>query len=402
MAALAESGANKVNFKHLTAGIMVVLRNETTSSMIIDSVVVSSKNYKLSGTLSLNLADADMGVVAQTTSDSNSVTVRFTDHPSIASSGYDTVQVPILPIGATSCPLRIEVYTHCQGSTINISGVPSVNSTVIYHYSDKKDVSDLGRNVIMTARIAISSSGAHTKTDTIDNSLFSVSRSTKVHFSKGNLKHTSTTSRATEWSFHTNQYDYLGTSQSNDARDLFGWGTKTNPDNVNTTDADYTWNDWGENTISDAGTGWRTLSSAEWTYLVDSASRSATRYLKARIYLGGSDYRNGLVLFPDKYIHPYNLAALNKNYVNHTDVNYSTTTFSLSDWISMQSAGAIFLPAAGYRDESTVSQCGGEGDYWSSTEDASNKAKRLEFKSNELTSSNSTGRHYGYSVRLVK
>ena len=46
---------------------------------------------------------------------------------------------------------------------------------------------------------------------------FSVSDTTKVHFSQGNLQYVGT------WQFAENQWDYFGNSQSDNHRDLFGW-----------------------------------------------------------------------------------------------------------------------------------------------------------------------------------
>ena len=94
---------------------------------------------------------------------------------------------------------------------------------------------------------------------------FSVSATTKVHFSQGNLQYVGT------WQFAEHQWDYFGESQSDDHRDLFGWGTGNNPNNVSTTSSDYsTFVDWGTNAIINGGnTGnlWRTLTKNEWTYL---------------------------------------------------------------------------------------------------------------------------------------
>jgi hypothetical protein len=45
---------------------------------------------------------------------------------------------------------------------------------------------------------------------------------------------------------------------------------------------------------------------------------------------------------------------------------------------------------------------GGQGVYWSSTNEGTTKAKRLLFSASELETNNATGRHLGYSVRLVR
>lgn len=359
----AVSGAQTIEFKNLTAALMVVIDNLTGSPLMLDSVKVTSGTYKLSGTLPLDLTAAGFGVAAQ--SGSGSVTVCFTDQPTLATSGYDTLQVPICPIGSGA--LQIQVYAHRQGDAISITDVPSVYKTVVYHYNDSKSVAALGRNVMMTARIALrTNSGDHTSTDTIDNSLFSVSGSKKVRFSKGNLWYTNSA-----YTFHTQQYDCNnGTSQSESNKDLFSW-----------------------NDFSTAVSGWNILSADEWQYLVN--TRPGNRFAKACV-----NNVNGLIIFSDTYNHPIAQALVKVNVSG--SMSYSENTFTLEQWGAMEAAGAIFLPAAGYHNGTTVASYGAEGDYWSSTPDIEGKYKRLEFKSNEVTTANGAASSYGYSVRLVR
>ena len=42
-------------------------------------------------------------------------------------------------------------------------------------------------------------------------------------------------------------------------------------------------------------------------------------------------------------------------------------TYDAQAWLSMENAGAVFLPAAGYRSGTSVYDLGTEGRYWSST-----------------------------------
>lgn len=358
----AVSGAQTIEFKNLTAAVMVVIDNRTGSPLMLDSVKVTSGTYKLSGTLPLNLTADGFGVAAQ--SGSGSVTVRFTDHPTLATSGYDTLQVPICPIGSGA--LQIQVYAHRQGDAISITDVPSVYKTVVYHYNDSKSVAALGRNVMMTARIALrTNSGDHTSTDTIDNSLFTINASgDKVRFSKGNLWY-----NGSSYAFHNYQYDRVGTTQT-ESKDLFQW-------------VDF----------STLVTGWAMLSATEWDYLLN--TRSGCRFVKACV-----NSVNGLIIFPDTYHHPIAQALVKVNVSG--SMSYSDNTFTSTQWGAMEGAGAIFLPAAGYLSGSTVGAYGAEGDYWSSTPDGTDKYKRLEFQDDEVTITNGVSRTFGYSVRLVK
>ena len=73
--------------------------------------------------------------------------------------------------------------------------------------------------------------------------------------------------------------------------------------------------------------------------------------------------------------------------------------------VNLETAGCVFLPAAGYREGTTVS-CGPVGRYWSSTSTDSDH-----YMSDFLWFSTSNGytgltvtegkRYFGYSVRLV-
>jgi hypothetical protein len=67
----------------------------------------------------------------------------------------------------------------------------------------------------------------------------------------------------------------------------------------------------------------------------------------------------------------------------------------------MEAAGAVFLPAAGYREGTTVANVGSEGNYWSLTPYQTG-AHRLLFSGNDFSAVNATARTLGYSVRLVK
>lgn len=361
MVGRAESGATAVEFKHLTAALMVKLKNDTLSPLTLDSIVVSSRQYLLSGTMGLNFNEENYGAVAQETSDSNAVTVRFSGF-TIGTGSIETVQIPIRPIGASN--LRIQVYAHCQGAAISSEGVPAVPTTVTYHYDNTKPVAALGRNVMMTAGIALSA-GGHTSTDTVDNALFSVSSTKKVYFSEGNLWY-----HNSAYSFHTPQYKCNGASQSDSDKDLFPWATA----------------------VATTVDGWNILSAEEWRYLIN--DRPGNRFVKACV-----NNVNGLIIFSDTYRHPIDQKLKN---VNAKESSYSANEFTIGQWQSMEAAGAIFLPAAGCHNGTSVVSFGGEGDYWSSTEEENDKAKRLEFQSDEVTTDNGIIGSYGCSVRLVK
>jgi len=67
-------------------------------------------------------------------------------------------------------------------------------------------------------------------------------------------------------------------------------------------------------------------------------------------------------------------------------------------------SGVVFLPAAGYRNGTTVNNAGSNGNYWSSTANPSNanNAYNVNFNSGNLNPANNNNRNYGFSVRLVR
>jgi len=225
---------------------------------------------------------------------------------------------------------------------------------------------------------------------------FSVSDGKQVYFSKGNLRYASS-----KWSFFDNQYDYY-TSYSADAWDHFGWSTSTTDYGMNTStsNSDYSGDfvDWG----ATMGTGWFTLTSAEWTYLFNTRSASTVggtengRYAKAKV----NDVQ-GVILFPDTYTHPDGLTA--PTGVNAEDATgWNGNSYTAADWTKMESAGCVFLPAAGCRYGSEMIGLGSYGYYGSATPDGADYAYRVKFNSGSLEPANSINRCLGCSVRLVQ
>lgn len=62
---------------------------------------------------------------------------------------------------------------------------------------------------------------------------------------------------------------------------------------------------------------------------------------------------------------------------------------------------AVFLPAAGNRNGTSVNNVGSNGNYWSSTANGTNNAYNLNFNSSNFNPSNNNNRYNGNSVRLV-
>lgn len=200
--------------------------------------------------------------------------------------------------------------------------------------------------------------------------VFSVGADKQVSFSQGNLQYTQSTE---EWHFAREQYEYIGAANIKDGAladkiDLFGWSANntTAPFGVSTSTSatDYAGDfmDWGTNTISgDAPNTWRTLSIEEWKYLYHERKNADKLFA-----LGTINGVAGMILLPDDWQLPEGATCQlptekgllwddNYNgggYINtNTKANhYQDNVYTLEQWQVMEEVGAVFLPAAGYRE----------------------------------------------------
>ena len=249
--------------------------------------------------------------------------------------------------------------------------------------------------------------------------VFSIGEGKTVTFSRGNLQYTQSTDT---WSFAANQYDYIGTdnvtggSVSSDPKygdskegtaladkvDLFGWSTSSTNFGVSTSgsNSDYSGSfvDWGTNKIGGgAPNTWRTLTSAEWKYLLNTRPNASS--LKGVAQVNGM---NGLVLLPDNWTCPEGVTFKSGFHSGFGEDYYAEyQTFTADQWSKLEAAGAVFLPASGYRSGSYVKYVQDFGSYWSASEYYSYNANYLRFYSN-ATSMGLYDRDCGLSVRLVK
>lgn len=222
------------------------------------------------------------------------------------------------------------------------------------------------------------------------NGLFTINAGgEQVYFSQGNLQYVGT------WRFAAHQYDIIGNSQADNNRDLFGWGTKTTPNNTSTNAGDYSWAEWGENTITNGTTGYRTLTTDEWAYLFNTRGEiDDIRYAKATV-----NGIAGVILVPDNWSTGYYTLA----YTNDESAAFTSNTIDAFTWAnSLEAHGAVFLPAGGSRNGESVSGGGSYGIYWSSSWSDSDNAYYAIFSADDLGPQNSGSSAYGLSVRLVK
>lgn len=228
----------------------------------------------------------------------------------------------------------------------------------------------------------------------------------KIVFSKGNLQYVGT------WQFAEHQWDTIGAGQDDDHRDLFCWGTGDAPNKISKSENDYAdFVDWGVNPITNGGNAdslWRSLTADEWVYLFYSRSNAATLFA-----LGSVNGVNGLILLPDNWTLPKGAAfasASAKGYEwensvdgNYTGCAYTDNEYSIKQWKKMESAGAVFLPAAGSRSGTKITTAAGSfGFYWSATPGPTGTAKCSLFYSRDLYPQTGNMRYVGSAVRLVQ
>ena len=265
---------------------------------------------------------------------------------------------------------------------------------------------------------------------------FSVGKGCQVSFSQGNLQYQASTGR---WRFAEHQYDMISAANAKISTtytgwiDLFCWGTGNKPASSATDYSKYTtYTEWGVNAISNGGNvisngvnansnggkaisnggneggQWRTLSKDEWVYLL------MTRENAAKLCaLGKVNGVNGLILLPDEWSTPQGLTfvpstqkgfATKSTYYKSAQKNgYSHNVYTAEQWAKMEKAGAVFLPAVGYRWGKDLKHTGTDGCYWSSTPNEEDEAEayNVDFSAGYIGARTRTGLGFGQSVRLV-
>lgn len=204
-----------------------------------------------------------------------------------------------------------------------------------------------------------------------------------------------------------NTYDQPYNTSSISSSYGYGYGPKNGTTYTYDLTGTYANADWGlYNAISNGGNTagtWRTLTKDEWTYLFNTRSASTVngtanaRYAKA--YLFGTTH--GVIIFPDSYTHPAGVAApLGINETSYT--SWDGNQYTATDWAKMEAAGCVFLPAAGWRDATTIKKVNEYVRYWTSTTySIAGYAHNVGITESNMNPADYNQKNYGYSVRLV-
>ena len=311
---------------------------------------------------------------------------RYSNSPQNNPTGFSSGEGHVLRGGSwRSFPIYCRVSSRNSGDTnfMNISSgfrlALSENESEGCNQSQNIQTQPIGKNI----------EGASA-------SVFSVSPTQKVHFAQGNLQYQASTQT---WRFASNQWDMIGNANKDISSsysgwiDLFCWGTGNDPTKCSAGNDDYpAFTDWG-NSI---GVGWRTLTKKEWVYVFNNRStRSGIRYAMATV-----NGVNGVILLPDDW----NSTTYLLNDSNKDGAEFGSNCISSSVWNStFAPAGAVFLPAAGWRLKTAVFEVGSVGQYWSPSFASGDKsdAYYLYFISGVLNPMGYGSRNHGLSVRLV-
>ena len=416
MPMMAVSGNEVLPFKNVLGGICfpIVGYGQTVTSVVLTS---ASATDHLSGVFTSTYNNG-APTLTYSSGGSNSITLDCS-----AGGG-----VPLNSTTATDFYIMVPPGTLANGFTLKLYNGPE-ESDKIYEKSTNTSIT-ISRNEILY----LGGYGSGNVIEIPPEKAFSVKDNghgfhSYIRFAHGNLQYIG--SAATPyWKFADNQWDYLstnGSSATNVDRDLFGWGTSGYHDSsdeyntnyypysmsTSTVNSDYNYfgygpstnmtdpnlvgtsanYDWGVyNTISNGGTSsWRTLTRAEWNYLRYSRTNAGNLFGE-----GSVSGVNGCIFLPDDWTLPDGLTFT-------VGQSAWSNSYTVAEWAQMESAGAVFLPAAGARIWGTsLFNAGSEGRYWSSTYYNSYFAYYLFFSSGSVYPKfDYFGRYGGYSVRLV-
>jgi len=221
---------------------------------------------------------------------------------------------------------------------------------------------------------------------------FQVSASKVVQFSSGNLQYKS----GSGWRFAPNQYDYIGAWNTANYVDLFGWGTWGSGKDPLQTSGSYTWSTDFQGTLG-GHNDWRTLTSAEWSYVFNSRTTpSGHRYVRANVC-----GKNGVILLPNNWSDDtYTL-----NNYNTKNSGFGGNSIDVTNWNTLESAGCVFLTTSGNRNGTNILNSGSVGYYWSSTNYNASYANCVYFSTGLSENTNPSYQFYKYCgclVRLVR
>ncbi len=397
-----------LDFKNLCSLLKLTVRNNTTSDITLSRITLTATNALLSGpvTASIQGGEAQLGTWGDEAE--HDVSLCFPPSQTLA------------PNCSIDCYMVVPEFAASEVSII-------AYTTDGHFFPLLKNSVSLQHNSIATVSVNIAQLLTAHDLFTVDGS------GTTVRFAPGNLQYsrqgTHTTAYGTAdgtWRFAKHQYDIVGSDNSNISNtnytgwiDLFGWGTSGYNSKLPTmtsqsyTDYYYKNNistrnyDWGVYNVIDNYpiSTWRTPTRTEWVYILSSRSGgnvgNSTNAFYAEVIVNGI---KGLLLFPDNFQWP-TISITPPTVCNNNDNNWNNINYSIAQWSVIESAGAVFLPACGFRLGTDLYDINTIARYWSSTKvNSTNGVANIIHADQDHVSelTGQTGISDGLAVRLVQ
>lgn len=387
----AYSSSESLTFHNLCPLIKIVVSNRMDDDFVLDHITVSAATAYLSGLCSASVTGSPNDHIGTMVSSSASHDVSLVfpagNRPTIGRGDRDTYVYYIVA----------PEFGGDEGEDVTLTLYATTGQ-----YATFEKRASLRHNRMAEVSLTVEQWNGQVQPsgDGVLPGAFSVSATQRVHFSQGNLQYQASTNT---WRFAEHQYDYVGGANSNISStyggwiDLFGWGTGNNP-TLAITDYTYysTFVDWGSNAIINGGNAvnqWRTLTQSEWYYLLYSRTNASSK-----LGTGNINGVGGLIILPDSWEQPSGCPQFSPGVVS----DWSHNSYTLAQWAQMELAGAVFLPAAGYRLGTDVGDVGSSGLYWSSTPNDEDYAYYVGFIGRYLNAAYSDYRGDGFSVRPVR
>lgn len=386
MAAYSTDG-QKLKFRNI--GSVLALEVKPSSTIKVTNIEVSA-NQPLRGDITFHEdLNSDSYTLSSCTNGGNTVTLMGINE-NVSSTGK--IYYIALP-AVSGAKFTIKVYT--QESGFYYSYTRTQSGTVSF---DKNTIHEVPLTLSNATRTSVD--------------LFTINGSNqKISFASGNLYY------QMECMMFSDPWRFIGISSS-DYCDMFGWssdgyfGITIYSGYSNYSGIGGSFNDWGNAGEWTFGTGYRTLSSAEWLYVFNTRtnntvtfngeSKGTLRWRRATVA-----EVPGVILFPDGDV---TINVLGKSL--STSNSYNTSSFTADEWNkSFKPVGCVFLPALGYKSgtKSNYGELTGRDTqclYWSSTpaSSTSDNVNVLYVTDNPSYGANQTtkSRRCGLPVRLVK
>lgn len=250
---------------------------------------------------------------------------------------------------------------------------------------------------------------------------FSIGKDSKCYFSKGNLQYSIDEKI---WRFAPSQYDRCFSSGDTvvgaNHKPLFDTGrwidyfamgtwlkgqTETAPLLTATPDEFYeVVFDDNNNLVGDAviGSQWTLLTGgddSEWDYLLNKRPDASSKYGIATV----ADVQ-GLILLPDIWVMPEGIKNFQSGLASESGSMYfgNINSYNAEEWEKMEAAGAVFLPACGYRGGNSIYYIDNNGGYRAlNVNPDSGKVYHLSFYSDKISPKSKDVISHGRSVRFV-